>query len=138
MKRKAPLSGSPENGNLNKMKTIDLSYLKKTTKLKPSLMMEIISLYLKQTPPLVSAMKQSSKNKDWDSLQAAVHKMIPSFSIVGISKDIENVARKLQDNARTKQSTEGIPDMVTLLENVCVQACQELEEEHDIIKKTMQ
>ena len=72
-------------------------------------------------------MKQSFRDKDWGSLHAAVHKMIPSFSIMGISTDFENMAKKIQDYASTQQLADGIPDMVLQLENVCAQACKELD-----------
>ncbi len=125
-----------ENGNSHskKLKCIDLDYLIQRTKSNPALMMEMISLYLEQTPPLISAMKQSLQDKDWNSLHAAVHKMIPSFSIMGISIDFENMAKKVQEYASTQQQADGIPDLVLQLENVCVQACKELEEEFNKIK----
>ena len=44
---------------MKKSKCIDLDYLIHRTKSNPKLMMEMISLYLEQTPPLISAMKQS-------------------------------------------------------------------------------
>ena len=97
-------------------------------------MMEMISLYLEQTPPLISIMKKSFRDKNWTSLYAAVHKMIPSFLIMGISSDFENMAKKVQDYASTQQLVDGIPDMVLKLENVCVQACKELTEEFNSIK----
>ena len=113
-----------------------MSYLIHRTKADPKLMMEMISLYLEQTPPLISAMKQSYKDKDWSALHAAVHKMIPSFSIMGISSDFENMAKKLKEYASTQLQTDGIPDLVINLENVCVQACSELKEELNRIKNT--
>ena len=97
-------------------------------------MMEMISLYLEQTPPLINAMKQSMFDKDWKSLQATVHKIIPSFSIMGISADYENLARQVQEFASTQQQTEGISEMVMQLEKVCLQACDELIVEFNIIK----
>ncbi|TAK46603.1 MAG: response regulator [Saprospiraceae bacterium] len=118
------------------VKCIDLAYLTKCTKSNPTLIMEMISAYLQQTPPLISTMKQSWQDKDWDSLQAAVHKMIPSFLIMGISADFESMAKKVQEFARTQQQAEGIQDMVLQLENVCGQACIELKEELDTIKNT--
>jgi CheY-like chemotaxis protein len=124
------------SGQSKKLKCIDLNYLMHRTKADPKLMMEMISLYLEQTPPLISAMKQGLQNKDWVSLQAAVHKMIPSFSIMGISTDFETMAKKVQEYASTQQQTDGIPDLVLKLENVCAQACKELEEEFNIIKNT--
>lgn len=114
---------------LKKMKCIDLKYLSNRTKSNPKLMSEMISLYLEQTPPLILSMKQSLQNKDWTLLYAAVHKMIPSFSIMGISADFELMAKKIQEYASTQEQTDSISEMVLKLENVCVQACQELEEE---------
>ena len=118
-----------------KSKFIDLSYLTQRTKSDPKLMMEMISIYLEQTPPLISIMKQGLQDKDWNSLQSAVHKMIPSFSIMGISKDFEHIARKVQEYANNiQEQTAGIPHLVLQLEDVCAEACKELEEEFDHIK----
>ena len=116
------------------IKYTDLNYLIHRTKANPILMMEMISLYLEQTPPLISAMKQSWKEKDWSSLYAVVHKMIPSFAIMGISDDFEQMARKVQDFAKNQQQSNGISDMVLEIENVCTHACIELEIEFNSIK----
>lgn len=116
-------------------KCIDLDYLQQRTKSNPALMMEMISIYLEQTPPLIKAMKHGLRDKDWPSLYSAVHKMIPSFSIMGISVDFENMAKKVQEYANIQQLTEGIPEMVSKIANVCNQACKELEVEYDAIKK---
>jgi PAS domain S-box-containing protein len=113
----------------------DLHYLIHRTKANKALMTEMITLYLEQTPPLVSIMKRSYENNDWGSLQSAIHKIIPSFSIMGISTDYENMAKKVKEYAVTMQQGEGMPDMVMQLEKVCNQACIELEEELIVIKK---
>jgi PAS domain S-box-containing protein len=118
------------------LRYIDLQYLMHRTKSDPKLMMEMISLYLEQTPPLIIAMKQGMQDKDWSTLHSAVHKMIPSFSIMGISVDFENMAKKVQEFANTRQQEEGINDLITQLENVCMQACRELEEEFNRIKNS--
>ncbi|MDP1810929.1 MAG: ATP-binding protein [Sediminibacterium sp.] len=119
-----------------RVKCIDLNYLMRRTKSSPALMMEMISLYLEQTPPLIDAMKSSFKNNDWTLLHATVHKMIPSFSIMGINSDFEKIAKKIQDYAGAQLQHKGISEMVVQLENVCVQACKELEEEFNRIKNT--
>jgi len=124
------------NGQSKKIKCIDLNYLIRRTKSDPKLMMEMISLYLEQTPPLIAAMKQSLKDKDWNLLEAAVHKMIPSFSIMGISPDYENIAKQVKEYAVSQQQTDGILYLILQLENICEQACSELEEEFNTIKNT--
>ena len=115
---------------------VDLTYLKKRTKEDPVLITEMISLYLQQTPPLINQMKQGLHDKDWDSVYTAAHKMIPSFSIMGINKDFEDTARKIQEYSNSKKHLDEMPEMVLQLETVCSKACEELEEELNIIKKS--
>jgi len=125
-----------ENDLIKKIKCTDLEYLIQRTKNNTGMIMEMIIAYLEQTPPLILSMKLSLENKDWDALYAAVHKIIPSFLIMGISPDFESMAKKVQEYARAQLLTDGISDMVRQLENVCVQACQELEEELKRIKSS--
>lgn len=110
------------------IKYIDLGYLSHRTKSNPILMKEMILLYLEQTPPLIASMKTSFANKDWGTLKSSVHKMIPSFSIMGMSSEFEMMAKKVQEFADTQQKSEGINELVIQLENVCNQSCHELQE----------
>ena len=107
-------------------KYTDLTYLLHKTKGDPKLMTEIISLYLNQTPPLLHAMKQHLREKNWDLLHKAVHKLIPSFAIMGMGVDIENVAKKIQESSQSEQSTDELPDLVKQLDSFCKQAFKEL------------
>jgi HPt (histidine-containing phosphotransfer) domain-containing protein len=116
------------------LKCVDLAYLIRRTKADPKLMMEMIALYLEQTPPLVIAMKQGLQDKDWNLLKASVHKMIPSFSIMGINSDAETMAKQVQEYASTQQQSDGILALVLQIEKVCAQACGELKEEFTRIK----
>ncbi|MGZ4118792.1 MAG: response regulator, partial [Bacteroidia bacterium] len=118
------------------LKFVNLSNLSRRTKSDPKLMMEMISLYLNQTPSLIAAMKQGLHDKDYPALQSAVHKMVPSFSIMGISKDFENIAKKVQEDVdNIQRHRHGMPDLVLQLEKVCNEACKELEAEFKAIKK---
>ncbi|HCE57861.1 MAG TPA: hybrid sensor histidine kinase/response regulator [Prolixibacteraceae bacterium] len=116
---------------------INLEYLNHCTKSNPKLMMEMISAYLEQTPPLVSTMKQSLSNNDWNLLYASVHKMIPSFSIMGIGSDFESMANKVQEIAGTLKQSGELTELVLQLEEVCTQACDEIRTELNHIKTTM-
>lgn len=121
----------------SKGKCTDMIYLMQLTKSNPVLMMDMISIYLEQTPPLVDAMKQSMENKDWNALYSAVHKMIPSFSIMGIHHDFEIMAKKVQEFASTQQQADGVAELVLQLEKVCTQACEELEAEYQVLKENI-
>ena len=137
VKKQGQISKNQKNqtGEIVKSRCTNLIYLNQITKSNPLLMMEMITAYLEQTPPLIGIMKQSFQNKDWILLQSAVHKILPSFSIMGMSKDFENMARKIMDNARANEDLESnMADYVLQLENICLQACEELEEEFITIK----
>lgn len=126
-----------ELSNFDKTKKyIDLAYLNQRTKSDSNLMLEMISAYLEQTPPLIYTMKQSYLNDDWDTLHASVHKMIPSFSIMGINSDFENMAKKIQEYAHEQMKNDTIHNMVLQLEMVCTHVCKELEDEYNLIKST--
>ncbi len=121
-----------------KPKYTDLTYLMGRTKANPQMMLDMITLYLEQTPVLINAMKKSLLEKDWDSLYAAVHKIIPSFYIMGIHKDYENTGKKIQEYASTHQHLDEIQELVIQLDNICSEACEELKVICTVIKKTIE
>ena len=126
------------NPPFKRLRCIDLAYLMQRTKSNPTLMMEMIAAYLEQTPPLIATMKQSFQDKNRDLLYAAVHKLIPSFSIMGMDTDYENIAKQIQEYARSQQRLEStMTSSISQIENVCVQACKELEIEFHRIKSTI-
>jgi PAS domain S-box-containing protein len=115
-------------------KSINLDYLIHRTKSDPAIMIEMISLYLEQTPPLIIAMKENFQNKDWVGLHSAIHKLIPSFSIMGIHSDFENMAKRINDFAVHQQQIEHIPNLMLQLEQICHLACLELTAELKLLK----
>jgi PAS domain S-box-containing protein len=122
---------------VSKTKYTNLEYLKHITKSNPMLMMEMILVYLEQTSSLIVSIKLSLQENDWPQVQSIAHKMIPSFSIMGISANHENLAKKIQEYTRTMEHLEMIPDLVHQLTGVLEQACRELEEEKkDLIKNS--
>ncbi len=123
-----------KNENSEKLKCTDLSYLKQRTKSNQKLLMEMITLYVEQTPTILGEMKQSAADKDWPSLYKAVHKLIPSFSIMGINADFENTAKKVQEYASEAQNLDEIPTLIMELDKICIQACEELTEAFNEIK----
>jgi len=112
------------------LKCTNLAYLKGITKNDPKLIMEMITVYLQQTPTLVNTIKQALSEKDWEAMQAAAHKMVPSFAIMGIGPAYETIAKKIQAYKGADTKSNRIGDLVLQLENICTQACKELEEEY--------
>jgi PAS domain S-box-containing protein len=116
-------------------KYINLQYLIQRTKSDPLLMTEMITLYLGQTRSLIKDMKKSFENKNWKELQAIAHKMIPSFSIVGMGIEYELLAKNLLEQAGKKDDKSEIENIVKELEKILNYACQELEIEMNRLNK---
>lgn len=104
----------------------NLSYLKKRTKENPPLMIEMISIFLEQTPTLIKLMKESLDNKDWESLYSSVHKFIPSLSIMGMHSEFESMAIKIQEYSSIRNEEKEIISLLNKLEIACEFACSEL------------
>jgi HPt (histidine-containing phosphotransfer) domain-containing protein len=102
-------------------------------------MVEMISLYLEQTGSLITAIKDSLQNNDWQQVQTIAHKMIPSFAIMGFSAEHEDVAKTIQEYARSQHQIEKIPALIDQLTEVLEHASEELEQEKQhLIKNSNQ
>ena len=112
----------------------DLTYLRRITKSNSVLMKEMISLYLEQTPNIINSLKKSLQEEDWPLLQSAVHKIIPSFAIMGISSECEEIARGIQRSSDMKSEIQNIRGLVEQLETICLLACKELQVEFNNIQ----
>jgi NTP pyrophosphatase (non-canonical NTP hydrolase) len=78
-------------------------------------------------------MGESMENKDWH-YSCPVHKMIPSFSIMG--SEYEDMAKKIQSySGDLEDQREEIDSLVLQLSTICNQACEELQIEYNNIKK---
>ena len=109
------------------IKYVDLSYLLKLTKSNPKLMTDMITVYLKQTPPLINSMKKSFQEEDWGLLQATIHKMMPSFTIMGMSSEIIEIAKNIEECTHTLKVSKNLNELILRLEISCTKACAELE-----------
>ncbi len=119
------------------LKYTNLAYLNGITKNNSKLIMEMIAVYLDQTPALVHTIKQALAEKDWDTIHAAAHKMVPSFAIMGIDTTYEMIAKKIQAYNGADTKSDKINTLVLQLENICTQACKELEEAYNNLKYTV-
>ena len=69
-------------------------------------------------------------------LQSVTHKMIPSFSIFGMKPELEAIARMINEFSTARAENISLSELILQLEQVCNQACKELEIEYNRIKNT--
>jgi PAS domain S-box-containing protein len=126
-------------------KYTSLDYLKGLSKDNPEMIIEMIHVYLEETPELIHTMKVSLEKKNWASLQISAHSLIPSFHTIGMKKENAELAEKLQDEAMhlkenpdkpvSKEKLKELSDMIFSIETACKQAFEELKEELLVLEK---
>lgn len=125
------------NGNAGnqEQKCTNLGFLQHLTKGNSKMIMEMIQVYLEETPRLLDKLRHAIDEKDWDTSARTAHSLIPSFSTMGMSKEFTGMAKKIQEYSEKKENTEQIGEMFRKIDSVCVQARQELEQDLVDLKK---
>jgi len=120
--KKTPILISDEKNE----RLINLGYLDRITSSDQEVMREVIATYLDETPKYLNAIILSLKNKDWKGIYHAVHKIIPSFSIVGVGPEYAAVALDIQSFSNIESKRHRIPQLVHELEDIIQRVLAEL------------
>ncbi|MCD6017314.1 MAG: histidine kinase [Bacteroidetes bacterium] len=123
------------NATEEKVKYVNLNYLKELTGGKQEGMVLMIKAYLEETPTLLKALKDNIGTKNWDAVGAAAHSIIPSFSMLGMDVKYEKMSRKIQELTTKKENLESVEGLVLEIEEACLQAMKELEEELVVLEE---
>ncbi len=124
------------SGSGQAKKHTNLSYLKDLSRGDNNFILEMISVFLTQTPEAINSLKTHLNNKDWKGVRGVAHKMKPSMTFMGMN-ELESVIASIEDYAAKETSLELIPGLVQTLENVCNEALKELEAEKKILSETV-
>jgi PAS domain S-box-containing protein len=124
---KRKISMQDSIADIGKTHYTNMDYLHQITKSNAKLMAEMIEAYLEQTPPLTLALRKGFVNKDWALVASSAHKIIPSFAIMGINKDIEATAHAVQEAANSGNPGTEIQKMILQIVHTCNAACTELQ-----------
>ncbi|MEO6729602.1 MAG: chemotaxis protein CheB [Ferruginibacter sp.] len=124
-----PGSYTDEQATRKEARFTDLTYFRQVTKSDVALMKEMMRLFLDQTFSLISAMKESILTHDWLLLYAAAHKILPSFAIMGIDKEYENMVKEIQEYKGEPDQLDAIKEKIFQIETVCNGAYIEIHEE---------
>jgi len=108
------------------LKHIDLTYLKQLSNGSNEFIIEMISVFMEQTPIEISNLEKYLEEKDWKSLRAIAHKMKPSFSFMGI-KELDALIKLIEEYAANETNLELLPEMIAKLKKICYEAIKELE-----------
>ena len=104
-----------ENPSQNKPEfNIDLSYLRDVSSGSNEFMIEMIELFLDQTPAYFEQLSQFVNEENWPKVAEIAHKIKPTLAFMGADAAKESMA-EIETNARNLTNTESIGTAFKLL-----------------------
>ncbi len=109
-------------------KNTDLGYLTELSRGSKEFILQMISLFLEQTPIALASLEEAAKNKDWAMVGRVAHKMKPSLAFMGI-KNLKDLIAALEEEAKQGTNPDGMKEKILTIRDVCNKAILELEAE---------
>lgn len=106
---------------------LDLSYLKDVASGSDEFMIDMIDLFLDQTPAYFEQMEQFITDEDWSKVADIAHKIKPTLAFMGVDSARESMA-EIEQNARNVINLETISPAFQLLKEMSVHLYKQLEE----------
>lgn len=103
----------------------DLSYLEDMGMGDDLLIIEMIELFLNNTPETLRSMKKHETNGEWKKLSAEAHKLKPNLSYMGLD-GAKEIILELEETIRTDTDLGAVSGMIREIEAICNQAYEEL------------
>jgi HPt (histidine-containing phosphotransfer) domain-containing protein len=97
---------------------IDLSYLRAIASDSNEFMIEMIDLFLGQTPEYFNQLQAATEKEDWMEVANLAHKIKPTLAFMGLTvarEDIEEIEKK----ARSQENVEEIPFQFERMRAAC-------------------
>ncbi|WP_017258323.1 Hpt domain-containing protein [Pedobacter arcticus] len=86
---------------------VDLSYLKEVASDNIEFMVEMIDIFLAQTPDYVSILSNAVSDENWSKIAEMSHKIKPTLAFMGANEAKETMAT-IESRAREKDDYQGI------------------------------
>jgi len=97
---------------------IDLSYLNEIAGGDAEFMIEMIDIFIEQTPVYTEQLIVAVKEGDWKTVGDVAHKIKPTLAFMGVNKAKDQMA-SIEQKARSGNNLEDIPDEFAEIKAVC-------------------
>ena len=99
---------------------LDLSYLQDVVSGSNEYMIEMIELFLTQTPAYFDQLDQLIKVENWSAVADIAHKIKPTLAYMGIEAARGSMA-EIEQNARNLKNLETVPPAFKLLKDMSME-----------------
>lgn len=115
---------------------IDLSYLQDVVSGSNEFMIEMIELFLTQTPAYFDQLGQLIKDENWSAVADIAHKIKPTLAFMGVESASGSMA-EIEQNARNLKNLETVPPAFKLLKDMSVELFIKLAQIKSDLEKTI-
>jgi len=117
----------------NKGFEIDMSYLSDIAGGSEEFMIEMIDIFIEQTPLYFEQLEEAVNSKDWKGAGDVAHKIKPTLAFMGI-EEAKDIMAEIERRARTNDNVNEIPGMFAGIK----QRCDDLYDNLNKIKKELE
>lgn len=115
---------------------LDLSYLQDVASGSNEFMIDMIELFLNQTPGYFEQLDQLIKDENWPVVADIAHKIKPTLSFMGVESARGGMA-EIEKNARNLKNLDTIPPAFKLLKDMSVELFIRLAQIKSDLEKTL-
>jgi HPt (histidine-containing phosphotransfer) domain-containing protein len=108
-------------------KLIDLSYLAQTTSNDKEFMLEMIDIFIKQTPIELENLQKSTHRKDWETVSRIAHTLKSNMKLMG-AHTLREYLVKLEITAKNGTQEALLSDLSTHVLGLSKQVINELKD----------
>lgn len=93
--------------NSNSPINVDLSYLNEVSSGNSEFIIEMIDIFIQQTPAYVQQLTDAINNKEWTAIAQVAHKIKPTLAFMGVDSAKE-IMVQIENDARNQENYEKI------------------------------
>ncbi|HNP17679.1 MAG TPA: ATP-binding protein [Fulvivirga sp.] len=109
-------------------KVTNLSYLSSVCDGDQDFIRDMIETFIKNTPPILTEMKNMAANAKWSELSDLAHKLKPSITFVGL-ESAKELVQAIELSGNTANQTKNMEAMINDLSSIVKVAIEELKQE---------
>lgn len=102
---------------INVNTNIDLTYLREVASGNTEFMIEMIDIFMEQTPIFVDDLTKAIDAKDWQKIAEISHKIKPTLAFIGVDSG-RTVMEEIEKDARSEKNYEEIVEKFSLMKEI--------------------
>lgn len=106
-------------------KYVDLTFLESETVNESSVLILLVKSFIKEIEEFLKVIDKEFKNKNWEELHKATHKIKPSVTMFGISK-LDPIIHTLVNKFREEKQLENVEELINSCKEICIHVKLEL------------